>query len=191
MWYLCNIFHILIGSRTPDILCSAANSDNKSIEDLDQMQQAGSKILEKAISRELFELLIDTRLRQNENSRLPFGASQTPFDSLAGADTTRAAVKLVSLEEARSRRKAIQREKPMQRNISSNKQACCSESKYEIDATLFDRDYTGCHGSEKFENHGTELFNGMITEENTMHHVLDDAERGMLLCVVERYVNKS
>lgn len=185
MWYLCSIFHILIGSRTPDISSSAANSDNQSIEDLDHMQQ---EILEKTISRELFELLIDTRLRHNKNSRLPFGASQAFVGPLAGTDDIGTAVKraqdlLVTLEEARSHRSSIQREKPMQQIL--NKQASCFESVCEIDTTLFD--HTG-DGSDKC--HVTEVVNGIMTQGNKMHHVLDEAERGMLLCVVERYMNK-
>jgi hypothetical protein len=79
MWYLCSVFHILIGSRIPS---STANSD-KSVDDLDYLQHAGSETLEKSISRELFKLLTDTRLRHYEDSWLPFNTSQTPVSSLA------------------------------------------------------------------------------------------------------------
>jgi hypothetical protein len=191
MWYLCGVFHILIGSRISDILPSAANSDNRLIEDLDQRQQAAPEILEKIISQELFELLIDTRLHFREKSRLPFDASQTPVGSLAGADITRTAVKtaqepLVTLEEARSHRKAVQREKPMQHILDSDKQANRFESNCEIDPKTFDRkEY---HDSKKFSNLKT--VDGTVTEGTHMHHVLDDTEHGMLLCVVERYVNE-
>ena len=88
MWYLCSVFHILIGSRIPYILSSTTNSDNKLVDDLDYMQHAGSKTLENAISRELLELLIDTRLGYHEYSCLPSGTFQTPVGSLADANIT-------------------------------------------------------------------------------------------------------
>lgn len=187
MWYLCSIFHILIGSRTPYVLSSTANSDNKSIDDLDYMQYAGSDTLEKSISRELFELLIDTRLCHHENSWLPFGASQTPVGSLAGAVITGMAAEtaLLPSEEASSHRNVIQCEKPMQQIITNN-QAKCFDSNHGIYTRPFD--HTNCRDLKKF--YGTEVVNSIVTEGNHMHHVLDDAERGMLLCVVERYVNQ-
>ena len=172
MWYLCSVLHILIGSRTPYIL-SSSNSDNKLTDDLDYMQHAGSDTLKNSISRELYELLIDTRLRY-EYSWLPFGTSQTPvapLGSLAGAIITGAAVKttLLPSEEASSHRNVIQCEKPMQQTLASNKQAKCFDSNHD---------------------HETKVVNGIVTEGNHVHNVLDDAERGMLLCVVERYVNE-
>ena len=177
MWYLCSVLHILIGSRTPYILSSTANSD-KSVDDLDYIQHTGSETLEKSISRELFELLIDTRLRHHENSWLPYDASQTP-GSLAGAAMTGTAVKT-----ALPCRDVIQCERPMQQILTSNKQVKCFDFNHEIYTRPFD--YTDCRDLKK--SYGTEVVNGIVTEGNHMHHVLDDAERGMLLCVVERYV---
>lgn len=190
MWYLCSVFHILIGSRTPYILSSMANSD-KLVDHLDYMQPAGSETLEKYISQELFELLIDTRLRYHEYSWLPFGASQTPVGSLDGAVITGTAVKTAPLssEEASSHRNVMQCEKPMQQILNSNRQAKCFDSN-QIKIKIYTRpfDHTDCHDLKKI--YGMEVVNGIVTEGNHMHHVLDDAERGMLLCVVERYVNE-
>ena len=181
MWYLCSVLHILIGSRTPHILSSTANSD-KSVDDLDYIQNTGSETLEKPISRELFELLIDTRLRHHENSWLSYDASQTPVhvDSLADAAITGTAVKTALLPC----RNVIQCERPMQQILTSNKQAKCFDFNHEVYTRPFD--HTDCRDLKKF--YGTEVVNGIATEGNHMHHVLDDAERGMLLCVVERYV---
>jgi hypothetical protein len=191
MWYLCSVFHILIGSRIPYILSSTANSDNKLFDDLDYMQRGGSEseTFEKFISRELFELLIDTRLRYHEYFWLHFGTSQTPVGSLTGAIITGTMVKttLLPSEEASSRRnEKLQCEKPIQQILTSNKQAKCFDSNHETYTRPFD--HTDCHDLKKF--YGTEVVNGIVTEGNHMHHVLDDAERGMLLCVVERYVNE-
>ena len=104
MWYLCSVFHILIGSKAPYILSSTANSDSKLVDDLDYMQHAGSETLEKSISQELFELLIDTRLRYHEYSLLPSGSSQRPVGSFSGAIITGMTVKtaLFPSEEASS-----------------------------------------------------------------------------------------
>jgi hypothetical protein len=182
MWYLCSVFHILLGSRTPYILSSTGYSDNNLVDDLNYMQHPGSETLGNSISRELFELLIDTRLRF-EYSCLPAGTSQTPVGSLSSAIFTGTEVKTALLlsKEASSHRSVIQCQKPMQQILTSDKQAKC------FDLTRpFDR--TGCHGLKKC--YGTEVVNGIVTEGNHMHHVLDDAERGMLLCVVERYVNE-
>ena len=184
MWYLCSILHILIGSRTPDILSSVANSDRKSIEDMDQMQRVGSEISEKTISRELFELLIDTRLHQHEKSRLLFGAFQIPVGSLSGTDIARTAVRTVkkaqelhvTSEGAGSHRNAIQPENPTQQTLNSNEQANCFETNYEIDTRVFNP--TDCPDSDKIS----------MAKRHNMHHDFDDAERGMLFCVVERYV---
>ena len=186
MWYLCSVFHILIGSRTPYILSSTAKSDNK-LDDLDCMQRPGSETLGKSISRELCELLIDTRLRY-EYSWLPSGISQTPVGSLAGAIITETAVKTAVLpsEEANSHRNIIQCEKTMQGILTSNKQAKRLDPNLEIYTRTFD--HTDCHDLKKV--YWTEIVNGIVAEGNHMHHVLDDAERGMLLCVVERYVNE-
>lgn len=186
MWYLCSVFHILIGSRTPYILSSTANSDNKLVDDLDYMQHAGSEALEKSISRELFELLIDTRLGY-EYSWLPSGTSQTPVGSLAGAIITGMAVKtaLLPLEET-THPNAILCEKSMQQILTSNMQTKCFDSNHEIYTRPFD--HTDYHDLKKI--YGTEVVNGIVTEGNHMHNILDDAERGMLLCVVERYVNE-
>jgi hypothetical protein len=164
MWYLCSVLHVLIGSRTP-ILSSRTNSDNKSVEVLDYMQHTVSEILEKKISRELFALLIDTRLRH-------YGITGTALKTVLNAS-----------EKARSQRNVIQREK--QEILTTNKQASCFESDHEIYTRPFD-----CHDSKRISNHGTEVVNGIVTEGDYMHHILDDAERGMLLCVVERYVNE-
>ena len=163
MWYLCSVFHILIGSSS-----SAANS-NMSIEDLDYVRHEGSEILGEKISQELFELVIDTHLRHHEKSWLPSQAN-----SLADADITRTEAKtaqelLVSFLEGRSHRNIIQREK--QQTLTSSKQF---ETTCEADTRPFD-----------FSKHRTEAVNGTIRHM----HVLDEAERGMLLCVVERYVN--
>ena len=188
IWYLCSVFHILIGSRTLYILPSTANSDNKSVDDLDYMQHAGSETLDKSISRELYELLTDTRLRYHEYYWLPFSASQTPVGSLDGVNITGTAVKtaFIPSEEASSHRNVIQCEKPMQQILTSNKQAKSFDSNHETYTRPFD--HTDCHDLRKL--YGTELVNGIVTEGNRMHHILDDAERGMLLCVVERYVNE-
>ena len=191
MWYLCSVFHILIGSRTPYILSSTANPDNKLVDDLDYMQHGGSEseTLEKSISRELFELVIDTRLRYHEYFWLHFGTAQTPVGSLAGDIITGTMVKttLLPSEEASSHRnEKLQCEKAIQQILTSNKQAKCVESNHETYTRPFD--LTDCHDLKKF--YGTEVINGIVTEGNHMHHVLDDTERGMLLCVVERYVNE-
>ena len=172
MWYLCSVFYILIGSRTPGNLFST-NSDKGVEVPADYMQHAGSDILEKNISRELFELLTDTRLRHPGRSWLSFGASQT----LAGAGITGTAVKtaLNALEEDRN---VMQGEMPVQEILTSNKEANCLESNHKT------------YDSKKFSNHRTEAVDSIVTEGNHMHHILDDAERGMLLCVVERYVNE-
>ena len=74
----------------------------------------------------------------------------------------------------------------MQQIHTSDKQAKYFDSNQEIYTRPFDR--TDCRGLNKC--YGTEVVNGIVTEGNVMHHVLDDAERGMLLCVVERYVNE-
>ena len=184
MWYLCSILHILIGSRTPDILSSVANSDCKSIEDMNQMQRAGSEISGKTISRELFELLIDTRLHQHDKSRLPLGAFQIPVGSFSGTDITRTAVRTVkkaqelhvTSEGAGSHRNAIQPENPMQQTFNSNEQANCFETNHEMDTRVFNP--TDCPDSDKIS----------MAKRHNMHHDFDDAERGMLFCVVERYV---
>ena len=188
IWYLCSVFHILIGSRTPYILSSTANSDNKSVDDLDYTQHAGSETLEKSISRELYELLTDTRLHYHEYSWLLFGASQTSVGSPDGADITGTALKTAFLpsEEASLHRNVIQCEKSMEQILTSNKQAKFFDSNHEIYTRPFD--HTDCHDLKKI--YGTEVVNGIVTEGNYMHHVLDNAERGMLLCVVERYVNE-
>jgi hypothetical protein len=188
MWYLCSVSHILIGSRTPYILSSTANSDNKLADDLDYMQYAGSETLEKSISRELFELLIDTRLRYHEYSWLPFGASLITAPAREPAGVTGTAVKtaLLPSEETSSHRTVIQCEKPIRHILTSNKQDKYFGSNHEIYTRPFD--HTDCHDLKKFD--GTEVVNGIVTEGNYMRHVLDDAERGMLLCVVERYVNE-
>ena len=186
MWYLCSVFHILIGSRTPYILSSRANSDNKLVDDLDCMQHPGSETLKKTILRELFGLLIDKRLRY-EYPWLPSGTSQTPVDSLASTIVTGTAVKttLLPSEEASSHRCVIRCERPMQQILTSNKQAKCFDSNRAAYTRLLE--HTGCHDL-KFC--GTEVVNGIVTEGNHIQQVLDDAERGMLLCVVERYVNE-
>ena len=151
MWYLCSVFHILIGSRTPDMLSWAGNSDNND----PNMQHAGTENLTKYISRELFELVMETRLSDHEKSWLPFGVSQTPVDSLLG-----------DVEEAR--------------RMTGNKRF---ETNYERNTRTFDR---------KTNYSRAEAVEGMtsIAEGNDMYHGLDDAERGMLLCVIERYVNE-
>ena len=178
MWHLCSVFHILIGLRTPDGL-SSANSDNKSVKDLDYLQRAGSGILAKTISRELFELVISIRLRHHEKCRLPFGASGIPVGVLTGIDITKMAAKaaralLVTLEEARSHR---ERKNPMQESLESN---------HEVETRPLD--HTARPDSTRFSNHddGMVAVNGIMTD---MYYVLDDAEHGMLLCMVERYVN--
>ena len=178
MWYLCSVLHILIGSRTHNILFSMANL-NKSVGGLDYIQHAGSEILKKDISRELFELLINMRLRTYDKSWLSFGASQT----FAGASITGTAAKQLASEEAGSHRNVIQ---PMQE--IGNKPASCFESNHEIYTRPFD--HIGYNDSKKFSAHGTEAADDSVTEVNHVHHVLDDAEHGMLLCIVERYVNE-
>jgi len=179
MWYLCSVFHVLIGLRKPVVPSSTANSD-KPVEDLDYMQHTSSEILEKGILRELFELLID-----QEDSWLSFGASQT----LVGAGIMGTTVKTALLtSEASSHRNVMQREKPIQEVLTSSKQAKFFEPNHEIYTRSSNHiDY---HGLENFSNHGPEAVNGIGTEANHMRHALDDAERGMLLCVVERYVNQ-
>lgn len=186
MWYLCSVFHILIGLRTPYILSFTANSNNMLVDDLDYMQHPGSETLKKNISRELFELLIDKRLRY-EYSWLPSGTSQTPVGSLlANAIITGTAVTLLPSEETSSHRKVIQCVRPMQQILTNNKQVKYFDSNHGAYTRPFD--HTSCHDLKKFC--GAELVNSIVTEGNHMDHVLDDAERGMLLCVVERYVNE-
>ena len=73
----------------------------------------------------------------------------------------------------------------MQQILTSNKRAKYFDSNHEIYTRPFE--HTDC---QDLKSYGTEVVNGIVTEGNHMHHVLDDAERGMLLCVVERYVNE-
>jgi hypothetical protein len=183
LWYLCSVTHVLIGSRAPGALSSTANSGHKLVEDSDYMQYAGSEILKKNISRELFELLIDANLSLHETSWLPSDTSQTA----TGITGTALKTVLLASDEARSHRNVIQYEQPIQEILTSNKQANCFESNHTIYTSPFD--HIGYHDSKKFSKHGTEVVSGIVTEGNHMHHVLDDAERGMLLCVVERFVN--
>lgn len=74
----------------------------------------------------------------------------------------------------------------MQQILTSNRQAKRFDSNHEIYTRLFD--HSDCHDLKKI--YVTEVVNGIVTEGNHLQHVLDDAERGMLLCVVERYVNE-
>lgn len=133
------------------MLSWAGNSDNND----PNRQHAGTENLTKYISRELFELVMETRLSDHEKSWLPFGVSQTPVDSLLG-----------DVEEAR--------------RMTGNKRF---ETNYERNTRTFDR---------KTNYSRAEAVEGMtsIAEGNDMYHGLDDAERGMLLCVIERYVNE-
>jgi hypothetical protein len=74
----------------------------------------------------------------------------------------------------------------MKQILTSNKQAKYFDSNHEIYTRPFD--HTDCRDLKKI--YGTEVVNGILIDRNHMYHVLDDAELGMLLCVVERYVNE-